>query len=729
MRSFADEIRGRSDEELSELILGRPDLAHPAPADLTALAGRASTRASLVRALDHLPADQLRALEAHLVAATVPASPGSLLGISSKELATRSERLRELALLWQDGKRLRPVRTLLDVLTHPAGLGPTAEQLGVPLPVDLPDRLGALSGPAAALIDRMRWRHWQAEVSGSTGRAAADDLIRQGLAVERDGALILPREVSIAARGGRLHQTGLRPPEPTAASLDQSALDAAGASQSLELLWAVSEIAHAFDDDAPRVLRGGGLGVREHRALAARLDTTPEFAAFALEVAHAAGLFASDNEADPSWRPTHAYDEWAVSSRASRLAVLIRAWWTTLRAPSLSGGRGTDGSVVNVLGPDAVWPMLRGRRHDVVQLLASLEPGATPTLPEVEEGLRWRRPVRLAGDVPTHAPEILREASWLGVTALGGLTSAGRAMATDGDVVAAIEAALPEPIDHVLLQADLTAIAPGPLTDDLDEFMRLAADVESRGGATVFRFSEASLTRAFDRGMDADELRKRLRSASRTPVPQPLDYLVGDVARRHGAMRVGSVASYLRSDDESTLGMLVADPDLHLLQLRRIAPTVVVSPVTAATVLALVREHHHGVVAETSDGGVVLSQGTSARAPSPTSPAATVVRSPVREDALALVSALRAGEDRVDKAPHPGPRIPNMDPSMSVTLLLDAAADGHAVWIGYVDPNGSLRRMLFRPNAVDGGRVTGTPDDPSAPRALPIHRITGVTPA
>ena len=64
MRSLAEDIRDRSDAELVALLELRPDLARPQPADLTALAARASTRASTARAVDHLDLDHLSALQA-----------------------------------------------------------------------------------------------------------------------------------------------------------------------------------------------------------------------------------------------------------------------------------------------------------------------------------------------------------------------------------------------------------------------------------------------------------------------------------------------------------------------------------------------------------------------------------------------------------------------------------------------------------------------------------------
>ena len=71
-----------------------------------------------------------------------------------------------------------------------------------------------------------------------------------------------------------------------------------------------------------------------------------------------------------------------------------------------------------------------------------------------------------------------------------------------------------------------------------------AADVESRGTATVYRFGADSVRRALDAGTTADEC--TLEEASPNGVPQPLSYLVRDVARRHGLVRVGRASSFLR---------------------------------------------------------------------------------------------------------------------------------------------------------------------------------------
>ena len=58
----------------------------------------------------------------------------------------------------------------------------------------------------------------------------------------------------------------------------------------------------------------------------------------------------------------------------------------------------------------------------------------------------------------------------------------------------------PEPLDHFLVQADLTVVAPGPLEPSLAIDIGQVADVESAGSATVYRVTEASVRRALDIG-------------------------------------------------------------------------------------------------------------------------------------------------------------------------------------------------------------------------------------
>ena len=100
-------------------------------------------------------------------------------------------------------------------------------------------------------------------------------------------------------------------------------------------------------------------------------------------------------------------------------------------------------------------------------------------------------------------------------------------------------------------------MAPGPLERELADVLGVLADVESKGGATVYRFTPGSVRRALDAGQSAADLHAFLARHSRTPVPQPLTYLIDDVARRHGRLRVGAASAYVRCDDDAGDGVCV----------------------------------------------------------------------------------------------------------------------------------------------------------------------------
>jgi hypothetical protein len=176
---------------------------------------------------------------------------------------------------------------------------------------------------------------------------------------------------------------------------------------------------------------------------------------------------------------------------------------------------------------------------------------------------------------------------------------------------------------------------------------------------------------------------------------------------------------------------MLADRELSALQLRRIAPTVVVSPVAAETVLGFLRDNGYAPAAETPDGGVVVPSVGRHRTPTQRS-RPPVTASGVDDDLVTtLIGAMRAGEEaaayhREQLATRQGPALPSTDPTTTLAVLRDAAADRQAVWIGYADGEGQVRRLLFYPDRVEGGRVHGTVDGTS--RTLSIHRVTGAAP-
>ena len=259
---------------------------------------------------------------------------------------------------------------------------------------------------------------------------------------------------------------------------------------------------------------------------------------------------------------------------------------------------------------------------------------------------------------------------------------------------------LPRPIDHFLLQADLTVVVPGPLERDLAEQLAAVARVESAGAAMVYRISEASIRRALDTGRTAVELHAFFSRHSKTPVPQGLTYLIDDVARRHGQLRVGMAASFVRCEDPALLAQAITAPAAEPLEMRLLAPTVAVSQAPISEVLTGLREAGFAPAAEDSTGTIVDIRARGARVPAPPRRRAPHrPANPTSQTLGAIVAVLR----KVAAAPSTGMRL---DPTVAITQLQEAAHLQASVVIGYVDPAGVATQRVVAPINVRGGQLT-----------------------
>ncbi|MGW7515157.1 helicase-associated domain-containing protein [Streptomyces sp. NPDC054796] len=854
-RTLADDLRARSDGALAELLRARPDLLSPVPNDLTQLATRAGTRASVVRAVERLDRFALQTAEA-LAVSPDPCPYATLAALlpgaeAAARLPRALETLRARALLWGDDERLRLVRTARELLAptpaspSPTGLGPSLaeatsgvsgmspgrvqeilETVGLPGTHDPVSALAALTSlftdrermaallaqappESAAMLDKLTWGPPYGTVELDPPSAPVAWLLDHGLLVPTGAprTVVLPREAALHLREGRAHRV-LEPVPPAVEAQREygaEAVDAAAAGQAYTALTTLEELLSAWESEPPAVLRAGGLGVRDLKRTATALDLPEPVAAFWIELAYAAGLVASDGEADETYAPTPAYDDWLALPAQRRWARLATAWLTGTRVAGLAGGRDARGRGLSALGPGLDRGLAPDVRRRALELLATLAPGTSPSPGSVLDRLRWERPLRggavgadtsagtgtgagagAGADVggptdPHSAPHqpphqdlrsrlarwALEEAELLGFTGRGALASYARPFLLDdgrgdpgdpeesesgarareltsAELASAAERAadalaplLPEPLDHVLLQADLTAVAPGPLERALAATLGALADIESKGGATVYRFSPASVRRGLDAGLTATDVHAFLAAHSRTPVPQPLTYLVDDVARRHGRLRVGAASSYVRCDDDALLAEIMADKRSAPLRARLLAPTVLASPVPPDQLLARLREMGYAPAAESAEGDVVITRADAHRTPPRSAPEPVPDGPPAPERALltTAVRAIRAGDHaataahrpvRARNAPAPDGALPRTTSADTLATMQSAALTGTALWIGYVNADGAASQRVIEPVRVEGGFVTGYDHTADEVRTYPLHRITGV---
>lgn len=736
MSTYSEHLRARSDEQLVDLLLRRPDLAHPSPATLSSLAARATSRPSLDRALAGLDAGVLQVIEAVVVldretglrARDVVAAIGG--GRGDGTLVR--ERLRtatELALLYPVSggaadPALRPAPGLAEALGPVvAGLSPVLAGSG------LPDPLPEVSPAARAVLDALTWGPPVGRrPTEGPGAAAADELIAAGLlqAADRD-RVVLPRDVALRLRGGRVHAGPSHPPVPAAAPIRRAELVAAesvaAAERAVRLVAALVELWAATP---PPVLRAGGAGVRDLRRTAQQLGVPESEAALWIELAAIGGLVRDDGEERPHYRPTATADEWAARDLPERWSALAGWWAQTTRWPALVGTRDDRAQVRPALGPELARPWAPRLRRQVLAAVAGLPPGSAPAADDVRDLLAWQSPRAVPPADAVRA--VLAEAGLLGLLGAGAPAGAGRALVAEEDPAAALAADLPPAVDELLLQGDLTGVVPGRPSAELDRLIDATAVVESRGGAVTIRFTPESVRRALDAGRGADELLAELAAHTRGGVPQPLEYLVRDAARRHGLLRGGSATSYLRTEDPTLLAGLAEDPKLAGLGLIRLAPTVLAAQAPLAELLAALRSRGLAPVAETPDGRVLHAAPAQQRIPpARRRPAERVDAVDPGERAATLVQVLRRGESQPGGL-RTGPRTGGTDdPGTALATLREAAADHAEVWLELVGPRGALERRRVRPLRVDGGRVRVTDTARDAEIVVAAHRVAGVT--
>jgi hypothetical protein len=716
---------------------------------------------------------------------------------------TAVDRLRAHFLLYGPESALRVVAGVDEVCSpYPAGLGRPAAELDpetatlVADPARLRRTLLAAPPPARAILDRLAagppvGTLPAAAPPGEGAAAPVSWLVDNGLLVPISDAtgvpgtptaVELPREIGLLLRreSGPLGPLRPRPPAVTGTAREPKAADSAGAGQAMEAVRHTEALLEQLAADPAPVLRSGGLGVRDLRRLARATGLDESTTALLLEVAYAAGLTGevdlpgaatTRNGADQQILPAAGYEGWRNGSLAHRWEHLARAWLTMPRQVGLVGQRDDRDRPITPLSPEAERAGVPAIRRAVLDVLDGLDPGAAPRTDEVIELLGWRAPRRSLGR-ENGQREVLTEAALLGVTGLGALTSYGRlllAQWTAGDTrlgesgddplgvrpdadgaagggtaaVRALDALLPAPVDHFLLQADLTVVVPGPPEPALAAELAVVAEHESAGGASVHRVTGASVRRALDAGYAAEDLHTLFKRRSRTPVPQGLTYLVDDIARKHGGLRAGSAGAYLRSDDEALLTEVLADRRLAPMSLRRLAPTVLTTPHLAGRLIGALRDAGYAPVSEDATGATVLARPKVRRAPARgsvanrvTDPLATPRLSTPR--LLGIVEQIRRGDTaarvarRAPSTVRDGGRSGGAGPAMpaahahtqALAVLQQAVRDKALVWVGYVDAHGATASRLVRPVSIGAGYLRAEDERTEMLHTFALHRIT-----
>lgn len=714
---------------------------------------------------------------AGLVAAHLP--------LPAEQVTEALGHLRRLALV-VEGRPLAALEAAFG--PHPFGLGPwaaepvSAEQLP-PTLEELSENSASGAGggkpviPAASveMLQALTWGPPAGTLRAGGTAPGAAPLIERGWLERSSDAhgrtrFILPRQVALALRGGRLTREPLTAPE--AGDLETVGADVIASEASFHAEEAVRLVAALLEEwgrEGGTIRRTGGVSARTLARTADALDLEADAAARIIEIAAGAGLLGLDDDG-ATWVPSSLAAGWLTDSLPQRWAPLALAWSGSARTPWLTGTRDDDGTLRAALGPDLEAGWAARLRARVLALLGDLPPGASATPAFVRAALTWQSPRRT---IPGGAiSAVLAEAETLGITGGGALTEAGRILArraaasldeqdtglsggpggrgganraeetggaahaeplSDDEALAALEAALaadlPAAVETILVQSDLTAIVPGRPAPELAALLERTSVVESRGGALTVRFTPESVRGALDVGYRAEEIIQEISRYSPTPLPDSLSVLVQDAARHHGAVRVRAVSALLRVGDEATAAGLLAEPRLRDLGLDEVAPGILVATASAGQVLRELRATGLAPVTEDASGHLVVGPATAQqarRAPEPTRPGSEHSvrrRRPGRRELTTLVGRLRVGQEALQAA---GETAVATDPVHALAVLRQAQSSRSRLRLRLAGPDGAVQERQVRVMAVEAGRVRLRDVVRETELTVAVHRIVSV---
>ena len=726
MRSFSDYLRSVDDAALLNLFSARPDLVTPVPPDMASLAVRACSAPSLARAIDSLNQWQFQVLEA---AASVnePFLEKNVVALTDKEAKNALEHLVTIGLVYPSEDGMRLPTQLRDVIgVEPAGLGPASMAK-----LKISD-LDAAPADAKKVLDRLVWGPPRGSVGDikNPGPGVTWLLENKFLVPLDQRTVILPREVAIALRGGKIHKERfIKQPALSGAKRIEGQVNlAAIANVSTVLRW-VEELLNFWADEPADALRAGGLGVRDLKIISTHLGVDESCTAFVVELAYLASLISFD--ADDRILPSNKFDIWLMQTPADRWQMLASQWLITSRVSGLVGR--VEAKNVAALGPELDRVNAARVRALTLQLLGENE-GTAPDWNSFKEVLSWRAPVRRNSSLQEELAEwTLREAEWLGITGQGALSKFGTQF-LNGDDLSSINEDLPKTVDHILIQSDNTAIAPGPLEHEISQALAMMAEIESRGGATVYRFTESTIRRALDHGKTGDEIKTFLSKTSKTPMPQPLEYLIADVAKKHGKLRVGNTSSFIRCEDTALISQIMNDKKLEILALRRIAPEVVICDMDATDAMRVLRECGYLPAGESANG-MILTGPKSNRALTKPRPPRIIgeVEIPDTESLKTAIRTLRTGEKSTYRqtrlrqvASEALGQLPRTTANETMDILNQFIVDEKTLSIGYADNNGGVTHRIIDPIRISAGALIARDHATGEVQSFRIPRITGV---
>ena len=287
-----------------------------------------------------------------------------------------------------------------------------------------------------------------------------------------------------------------------------------------DVIQALTELIFELEQRYIREVGKRGVGLPDVKRLAAHLSKSNEYAKQVFELAQFANLAEIEGS---RWQLGQRAENWISWSDRERWSHLAETW-------------------LSLLGDEAARELLAILPAESFERrLAEVYPFADSTATN-----RIKKVAEIANLIGLIANS--QATSWLGLLSTSLQTASERAIA-----------GLPSAAERVIIQADLTLIAPSPLPTELEISLRRFADTEQIGMASSYRLSALSVSHGLETGLAIDEIRSLLLRLSAKELPQPVDYLLKEAESRFARLKVYATKSGAHSQIVSTDKILLAE--------------------------------------------------------------------------------------------------------------------------------------------------------------------------
>ena len=287
-----------------------------------------------------------------------------------------------------------------------------------------------------------------------------------------------------------------------------------------DVIQALTELIFELEQRYIREVGKRGVGLPDVKRLAAHLSKPNEYAKQVFELAQFANLAEIEGS---RWQLGQRAENWISWSDRERWSHLAETW-------------------LSLLGDEAARELLAILPAESFERrLAEVYPYADSTATN-----RIKKVAEIANLIGLIANS--QATSWLGLLSSSLPNASERAIS-----------GLPSAAERVIIQADLTLIAPSPLPTELEISLRRFADTEQIGMASSYRLSALSVSHGLETGLAIDEIRSLLLRLSAKELPQPVDYLLKEAESRFARLKVYATKSGAHSQIVSTDKILLAE--------------------------------------------------------------------------------------------------------------------------------------------------------------------------